>query len=320
MELDIVIIVLSLLAILIPTFLMLSCQAQKLRKKLPPGNMGLPWIGETADFYRAHRSNRLYEDFLQPRTSEHGNIFKTRIMGEPMVVVSGVEANRFFLCNEFKLVVSSWPTSSVQLMGEDSIMATASDSHHRWLRGVFASCLNGAAALEGLAPKVCSSVSAYLDRHWHGHDSIRLFPSVKRLAFAVVCECLLGIDPEPSLFEVFERVLCGVFAAAVDVPGSRFWRAKRARLELGRKLGGVVRKRRREMEGEVGGGGGGGEGTLLGRLVMGLIRGEISEEEVTDNVVLLIFAAHDTTALALAMMCRMVAQHPDCHARLKQAG
>ncbi|WJZ98928.1 hypothetical protein VitviT2T_017417 [Vitis vinifera] len=92
------------------------------KKKLPPGEMGLPWIGETVEFYKAQRRYRLYEEFIQPRIAKYGKIFKTSLMGSPTVVVNGEEANRFFLSNEFKLVISSWTSASVQLMGKDSIM------------------------------------------------------------------------------------------------------------------------------------------------------------------------------------------------------
>jgi hypothetical protein len=59
---------------------------------------------------------------------------------------------------------------------------------------------------------------------------------------------------------------------------------------------------------------GGDEGILLSQLVSG----EISEEEVLDNVVLLVFAAHDTTSFAIAMTFKMLADHPDCHSLLLQ--
>uniref|UniRef100_F6HNZ5 Uncharacterized protein n=1 Tax=Vitis vinifera TaxID=29760 RepID=F6HNZ5_VITVI len=77
----------------------------------------------------------------------------------------------------------------------------------------------------------------------------------------------------------------------------------------------IVRKKRQEKkkrveEGEEG-------GILLSRLVAGLIRGEI-KEEVVDNVVLLVFAAHDTISFTIAMTFRMLAHHPTCYALLYQ--
>ncbi|KAI3945171.1 hypothetical protein MKW92_052298 [Papaver armeniacum] len=291
----------------------------KKKKILPPGEMGLPWIGETLEFYRAQKKNRIFEEFIQPRTAKHGAIFKTRLMGSPTVLVSGASANRFFLSNEFKLVVSSWPSSSVQLMGKNSIMEKQGD-RHRSIRAVIATSLNSV-GLEKLVPKLCSSVEDHLNTSWVGKDIISLYRSTKLLTFSVVFECLLGIKVENGMLEMFERVLEGVFAPPVEFPGSKFWRAKRARTGIEKMLVEIVRTRKNEMELEQnvkGGGGGEEDGMLLSRLIASLIRGEISEDEVVDNVVLLVFAAHDTTSFAIAMVCRMLAHHPNCYKQLLQ--
>lgn len=291
-------------------------QQIKKKKKLPPGEMGLPWIGETMEFYKAQKSNRVFEDFVNPRIIKHGNLFKTRIMGSPTIVVNGAEANRLILSNEFNLVVSSWPSSSVQLMGMNCIMAKQGEKH-RVLRGIVANSLsyNG---LDYLVPKLCKTVQFHLETEWRGKEEISLYRSAKALTFTVVFECLYGIKMELGMLEIFERVLEGVFALPVEFPCSRFARAKKARLEIETLLVRKVREKRKEMEQEeeeeeeVGGPNTNTNTTLFSRLVEGLIKGEITEEEVVDNMVLLVFAAHDTTSYAMAMTFKMLAQHPTC--------
>lgn len=282
------------------------------KKKLPPGEMGLPWIGETMEFYKAQKSNRVFEDFVNPRIIKHGNIFKTKIMGSPTIVVNGAEANRLILSNEFSLVVSSWPSSSVQLMGMNCIMAKQGEKH-RVLRGIVANSLsyNG---LEFLIPKLCDTVKFHLETEWRGKEEISLYRSAKVLTFTVVFECLYGIKVELGMLEIFERVLEGVFALPVEIPCSKFARAKKARLEIETFLVGKVREKKREMEEEA-------EKTnttLFSRLVEEFIKGVITEEEVVDNMVLLVFAAHDTTSYAMAMTFKMLAQHPTCYDTLLQ--
>ncbi|GFP78748.1 taxadiene 5-alpha hydroxylase [Phtheirospermum japonicum] len=268
--------------------------------------MGLPWIGETIDFCRAQKKNKLYEDFIQTRIRKHGPTFKTRIMGYPTVVVNGAEANKFFLSNEFKLVVSSWPSSSVQLMGPNSIMEKQGEAH-RCLRGIVATSLSPA-GLECLVPRICKTIGIHLEEHWNESEkTVRLYNLTKAMTFTIVLECLLGIEVKPGMLEMFEKVLEGVFAAPVNIPGSRFARAKSARKEIEDMLLGIIRSKREEMEEgqeEVEEG-----GILLSRLVAALIRGEISEAEVADNVVLLVFAAHDTTSFAIAMTFRIPGEY-----------
>lgn len=287
----------------------------KNRRKLPPGNVGLPWIGETIEFFKAQRKNRLFEDFVQPRITKHGKIFKTRLLGSQTVIVNGAEANQFFLSNEFKLVISSWPSSSVQLMGKDCIMAKQGEQH-RCLRGIIATTLSHA-GLESLVPKMCSTVQLHLDTYWLGQDTLSLYRSTKLLTFTIVFECLLGIKVKAGLLTTFERVLEGVFAPAINFPGSRFWRAKKARQEIENILVNVVGEKRNEMESNRNKEGvGKEEGMLLLQLVAAMIRGDITEDEVIDNVILLIFAAHDTTSFSIAMTFKMLAQYPNCYSLL----
>ncbi|KAI6697198.1 hypothetical protein NL676_017317 [Syzygium grande] len=306
-----------LILALAPWFLLLKLKQKcaNTKHKLPPGRMGLPWLGETMDFYRAQQANRLFEDFVQPRIARHGKIFKTRLMGSPTVIVSGAEANQFFLSNEFKLVISSWPSSSVQLMGKNSIMEKHGEQH-RHVHGLIASSL-GSSSAESLVPKLSKLVQRHLDAHWSGRERINLYHFTKNLTFHIVFECLLGIDVETGMPEIFERILEGVFAPPVMVPGTSFSRAMRARKEIESMLVRIVRKKKEELEREKSGGGGGrnkeGEAVLLPRYLAAMLRGEMSEEEVIDNIVLMVFAAHDTTSFAIAMTFRMLAHHPDCY-------
>ncbi|KAK3039061.1 hypothetical protein RJ639_028512 [Escallonia herrerae] len=282
-------------AVLAPFFIVILFICKKSNnhqsnKNLQPGKMGLPWIGETMEFYKAQQKNLVLEKFLQPRIAKHGKIFKTRLMGSPTVVVNGGQANRFFMTDEFKLVISLWPSSSVQLLGKDSIMEKQGEAH-RLLRGVIATSLSGV-GLEAILPKMCRSIQIHLDKCWHGQEKVYLYRVTKILTFTIVFECLLGIGVAAGVLRKFERVLKGVFALPFEFPGSKFSRAKRARKAIEKMLIDVVRRKREEMEGGLDVGEE--EGMLLSRLVAGLIRGEISEE-VVDNVVLLVlWTAHGT--------------------------
>ncbi|CAI9089072.1 OLC1v1023573C1 [Oldenlandia corymbosa var. corymbosa] len=291
---------------------LLLCHRSK--KQLPPGELGFPWIGETLDFYKAQKNNKMYQQFVQPRIQKYGKTFKTKLMGSPTVVVSGAEANKFFLSNEFKLVVSSWPSSSVQLMGSDSIMEKQGEAH-RHIRGIIATSLSNS-GLESMVPKICQTVESHFEAHWKGQDIISLYRKTRVLTFTIVLECMMGIEVKPNMLGVFERVLEGAFSLPLNFPGSVFWRAKKARKEIEKMLLTIVRQKREEIESQQSVGGEG--GVLIFRLIMALIRDEMTEKEVVDNVVLLVFAAHDTTSFAIAMTFRMLAHHPDCYSRLLQ--
>ncbi|KAK4394774.1 Taxadiene 5-alpha hydroxylase [Sesamum angolense] len=266
----------GLLAVALALVLM-HCKRSKNKSKnrLPPGQMGLPWIGETIDFCKAQKKNRLYEDFIQARIQKHGRTFKTRLMGSPTVVVNGADANKFFLSNEFKLVVSSWPSSSVQLMGENSIMEKQGEAH-RCLRAIVATSLSSA-GMESLVPRMCRTIQMHMEKYWNGGEkTISLYRLTKVLTFTIVLECLLGIEVKPGLLETFERVLEG-YLQPLRLSRFEIFQGKECQKRDSRhdarnhqdkeKRNGKETRKRKE------------EGILLSRLVAALIRGEISEVE-----------------------------------------
>lgn len=282
--------------------------------------MGLPWLGETIEFYKSQKKNKLFEEFVQPRIEKYGKTFKTRLMGAPTVVVCGSEANMFFMSNEFKLVISSWPTSSVELMGKNSIMEKKGDIH-RFLRGIISSSLTST-SLDAMVPKICNTIQSHLYINCtHGQEdrTIKLYHLTKSLTFKIVFECFLGIMVKPGLLETFEGVLEGAFSPPFKFPGSKFSRAISARMKVQKILVEVIREKKKEIEfGRDENEEGKSNEALLSRLVKAMIRGEVSEDEVVDNVVLLVFAAHDTTSFAIAMTFRMLAHHPTCYSLLLQ--
>jgi|GEM_PF-5592251 len=72
---------------------------------LPPGDRDLPFIGETIGFFPD-------PEFNSKRLAKYGNIYQTKIFGNPTVMMVGAEANTFLFRNENKYVVSTWAKST----------------------------------------------------------------------------------------------------------------------------------------------------------------------------------------------------------------
>lgn len=285
---------------------------------LPPGNLGLPVIGETLAFYRAQRSNRLFEDFFGKRVQKHGKVFKTGLMGSPTVVFTGGAGNRFLMSNEFKLVVSSWPKSTIDLMGTGSIMEKQG-SEHRCLRGAVMACFRHGEVQETFVEKMSSVMERHFASHWNGESVVRLFPLTKLLTFSCVCNLFLGLEDGEEVqgfLKLFKIVLSGSLSIPLDLPGTRYHRAMTARSDIDRFLSSLIHRRRRELE----------EGRaspdqdLFSRLLT--LSDEdgkkLSDKEVMDNIVLFMFAGYDTTSLVMTMMCKMLWEHKDCYQKMLQ--
>lgn len=100
------------------------------RLGLPPGNLGLPFIGETLQLISAYKTENP-EPFIDERVNRFGPIFTTHVFGEPTVFSADPELNSFILLNEGKLFEVSYPASISNLLGRYSLLLMKGSLHRR---------------------------------------------------------------------------------------------------------------------------------------------------------------------------------------------
>lgn len=120
--------IILILIFIISLFLLRKSRYRKLR--LPPGSLGLPFIGETFQLISAYKSDNP-EPFIDQRVNRYGSIFTTHVFGEPTVFSADPETNRFILLNEGKLFECSYPGSISNLLGKHSLLLMKGSLHKR---------------------------------------------------------------------------------------------------------------------------------------------------------------------------------------------
>lgn len=98
--------------------------------RLPPGNTGLPVIGETFQLISAYKTENP-EPFIDARVLKYGSVFTTHVFGERTVFSADAETNRFILQNEGRLFESSYPGSIANLVGKHSLLLMRGGLHRR---------------------------------------------------------------------------------------------------------------------------------------------------------------------------------------------
>ncbi|MCY3811063.1 MAG: cytochrome P450 [Gammaproteobacteria bacterium] len=139
-------------------------------------------------------------------------------------------------------------------------------------------------------------------------DAYRL---AKRLALHVGLAIFGGFRATQGTARVYAdtvRVLDGVMARRSRLPGSRYRRAMRARDRLRAALLAEVPGRRE-----------GNGSDLFSRLTRFMDESgrPLREQDVVDHVFGMVFAAHETTASALALMMYSLARHPEWQAEVR---
>lgn len=117
-----------IVSVVIFFFIFRSSRSRRLR--LPPGSLGLPFVGETLQLIAAYKTENP-EPFIDERVSRFGSIFTTHVFGEPTVFSADPETNRFILQNEGKLFECSYPGSISNLLGKHSLLLMKGSLHKR---------------------------------------------------------------------------------------------------------------------------------------------------------------------------------------------
>lgn len=267
----------------------------------PPGENGLPLIGETIAFLKD-------PNFNQKRIEKYGKIYKTHVFGNPTAMAVGSEANTFLFRNENKYVVSTWPKSTRILLGKKSLSVN-SGSFHTSRRKLLYEAFQPR-ALASYIPTMERITDKYLQK-WVEIETLTWYPELRNYTFDIASNLFLSTDggSDSDVGHYFEQWCAGLFTIPIALPWSNFGKALKARHKLLTKLETIIRQRQQENPGE----------DALGLLIQAEDEegNSLTLEELKDQILLLLFAGHETLTSAIASFCLLTAQHPEVMQRLR---
>ncbi|MBE9043627.1 cytochrome P450 [Pleurocapsales cyanobacterium LEGE 10410] len=275
----------------------------KLNLPEPPGENGLPFIGETIAFFSD-------PNFNQKRIEKYGKIYRTNVFGSPTVMMIGSEANTFLFRNENKYVVSTWPKSTRVLLGKKSL-AVNNGSFHTSRRKLLYDAFQPR-ALASYIPTMEQITNNYLQK-WEQTNQLTWYPELRNYTFDIASNLFVSTDggSQSRVGHYFEVWCAGLFTIPISLPWTKFGKALTARRKLLENLEQIILKRQQDSSpGE----------DALGLLIQAEDEegNSLSLEELKDQVLLLLFAGHETLTSAIASFCLLTAQHPDVMQRLRE--
>lgn len=266
--------------------------------RLPPGSMGWPYIGETLQLYSQNPNV-----FFEAKQKRYGEIFKTHILGCPCIMIASPEAAKFILVSQAHLFKPTFPASKEGMIGPQALFFQQGDYHAR-LRKLVQSSLspesirNNVADIESLALEAVES--------WEGR-TINTFQEMKSYAFDVAIHSIFGrhdVFDKDDLKRSYYVVERGYNSMAMNLPGTLFNKAMKARRHLSQILSKIIAERRAK--------------NVLYTDLLGTLMGSkddinsppLTEDQIADNIIGVIFAAQDTTASILTWIVKYLRDYP----------
>ncbi|KAI4379702.1 hypothetical protein MLD38_005964 [Melastoma candidum] len=283
----------------------------KKRHELPPGDMGWPLVGTTISFARSLML-RDPDSYISSFVSRYGRtgIYRTVMYGKPSIIVCTSDTCRraFTDAENFKM---SYPLAVQGLVGPKSFH-NLSNAEHRHYRRLTASVISGSETLSGYMAHIEEVMISSLESWSEEGRAVEFATEMKKVGFNAVLPFVCGpfaVTFAERMMKLLDEVIDGIGLLNINLPGFKFHKALKARLELTEILREVLDATRSAKEqvkvGKI-------------RSMMDVLLSSkkedgqpVGEENILDLIHMYIFASYPSVTAVASMIMWHLHRNPD---------
>ncbi len=262
---------------------------------LPPGQDGLPLLGETLSFAKNPFA------FVEARLARHGRIFRSYVLGRKTAVITGPDEAGRFIDPSAVMREGSMPPHVQELFGGRSLPLLDGEVHAARKREVLKAFSHE--ALRAYLPLIERTAEEYF-AGWTKAGEIGWIDELKKFSIEVICAAIIGM-PRGAEMDQLRRdyiILTDGFATLpINIPGTRYHKALQARDRILDVLRRAVKERRTAPTNDG-----------LSRI---LASGSLTDDEAALELHHIVIAGFIVWA-ELAAMVRQLTLHPEVRERL----
>lgn len=272
-----------------------------------PGSYGLPYLGEALELFGD------LELFYWRRFGRYGSVFKTRILGRKGAYLIGPDANRVVLVEQAEHMSSEQGWAFLKPLFGKSILLQDGEEH-RATRRLMYPAFHGK-AIATYFDTIQDVVQNFL-KDWGDRGTIPLDSDFRKLTLSVATRLFLGTQTQGEVEQTskwFTQLMESRLALLKwDVPFTLYGRGQDDRRKLIAFLQKIIAERQAA-------------GNLQeSKDVLGLLLAaededgnKLSEAQVINEALLLLFAGHETTATLLSWVLFELGNNPQWRDRLR---
>jgi len=262
---------------------------------------GLPWFGHFGHVFGFHDPR----PFFLRAYKEHGPVFAIKSLGVPHAVLLGPKAQQLVLARDTNKMSwrGAYSEAGQRVLGRSSLPIIDGEAHR-----VRRQPMMGALRKQRLGRYVPAMVelTRQQSENWANGRPFELVSEMSELTFRIGSDVLLGvkIGAEYEQFKGFyQRIFSvpGLALTMLNLPAPSLVRAKAG---LNRQAGRWLTARRADPSTDD--------------MLSALIGAGFDDDDIICQMLILMFAGHDTTKLMLAWTLTLLLQHPEYLARVMQ--
>ncbi|KAG7966912.1 hypothetical protein I3843_08G073200 [Carya illinoinensis] len=296
--------VISGLLIVFSTHWLYRWRNPKCNGKLPPGSMGFPLIGETLGFLVSSKSIDT-PLFVKKRMEKYGPIFRTSLVGRPVVVSSDPEFNYQVFQQEGKLVERWYMDSFAKLLHQDATRINAHKNIHKYLRTVILGTFGTEALKEKLLLKLEDTINEKL-QCWSKLSRLEVKKGTSAMIFDFTAAQLFSYEPNKSgenIGESFDNFLQGLMSFPINIPGTAYHRCLQNQKTAVKIITNTLEERKRNPEIR--------KGDFLDQILADMkTESFLTEKFITYMMFGLMLASFETISATLTLAIKLITDNP----------
>jgi len=261
-----------------------------------PGDYGWPLLGHTVPFLKD------YQKMVTEHAAQHGLVFKGSVLFQRGVTLLGPDANEFVLKDPEHAFSSraAWNPILEKLFTDGLMLRDFAD--HKFHRRIMQQAFKKP-ALASYLDRMNSHIGSELD-NWPTGEELRFLDHIKSLLLDVGAQIFFGLEMGPESDKVNQSFIDATDASLavvrLPIPGLLWHQGMKGRRYLENFVTGLIPQKRASDTPD-----------FFSELCKAADEeGGLSDQDVMNHMIFLLFAAHDTTTSTLCSIIYMLAKHP----------
>ncbi|WP_323773303.1 cytochrome P450 [Alcanivorax sp.] len=261
-----------------------------------PGDYGWPLLGSTVPFLKD------YHKMVTELADKYGLVFKGSVLFQRGVTLLGPEANEFVLKDPEHVFSSraAWNPLLEKLFTDGLMLRDFAD--HKFHRRIMQQAFKKP-ALASYLDRMNAHIGSEI-QNWPADQEIRFLDNIKSLLLDVGAQIFFGMEMGPESDKVNQSFIdttdASLAVVRIPIPGNLWHRGMKGRRYLEKFVTGLIPEKRNSEQSD-----------FFSELCKAAEEeGGLSDQDVMNHMIFLLFAAHDTTTSTLCSIIYMLAKHP----------
>ncbi|KAJ3680142.1 hypothetical protein LUZ60_016420 [Juncus effusus] len=285
-------------------YLVYKWRNPKCNGKLPPGSMGLPILGETFQFFAPNTTCDV-SPFIKQREKKFGRIFKTSLIGRPVVISTDADLNYLVFNQEGRLFESWYPDTFTEIFGRDNV-GSLHGFMYKYLKNLIHRLYGPQNLRSVFLPDIQKSCQTSF-QSWSSQPCFEFKEAISIMLFDLTAKRLISYDPSSSTEDLrknFVAFMRGLISFPVDLPGTAFHECLKGRKNAMKVLKRMMRERMSSPDRQC--------EDFFDHVIEELKNGKtlMTEGIALDLMFVLLFASFETTALTLTLAMKFLSDNP----------